>query len=93
MDLAMPKRRRSTRSLKGRGAPAAIPIVALTGHALAGTPTAAREAGCDFVHHRACPTRLLAVRSSGCWLRDSSVCERSRGRRAPPGASSTPSRG
>ncbi len=52
----------ATRRLKADPATAAIPVVALTAHAMAGDREAARDAGCDgYVTKPVEPTRVLAV--------------------------------
>jgi CheY-like chemotaxis protein len=63
MDLALPKMDgwEATRRLKGDERTRAIPIVALTGHALAGHAEGARLAGCDaFVTKPCLPDALVA---------------------------------
>jgi CheY-like chemotaxis protein len=63
MDLALPKMDgwEATRRLKLDERTRAIPIVALTGHALAGHEEGAREAGCDaFVTKPCLPDALVA---------------------------------
>ena len=63
MDLALPKMDgwEATRRLKGDDRTKHIPIVALTGHALAGHADGAREAGCDsFVTKPCLPDALVA---------------------------------
>jgi two-component system, cell cycle response regulator DivK len=63
MDLALPKLDgwEATRRLKTNERTRAIPIVALTGHALAGHAESAREAGCDsFVSKPCLPDALVA---------------------------------
>ena len=75
MDLALPKMDgwEATRRLKMDPATRHIPIVALTGHALAGHAEGARQAGCDsFVTKPCLPDalvaeikRMLAVREHG----------------------------
>lgn len=74
MDLALPKMDgwEATRQLKLDERTKHIPIVALTGHALAGHAEGARQAGCDsFVTKPCLPDalvaeiqRMLALRSS-----------------------------
>ena len=75
MDLALPKMDgwEATRRLKMSEATRHIPIVALTGHALAGHAEGARQAGCDsFVTKPCLPDalvaeikRMLAIRDNG----------------------------
>jgi CheY-like chemotaxis protein len=63
MDLALPRMDgwEATRRLKGDARTRHIPIVALTGHALAGHAHGAREAGCDaFVTKPCLPDALVA---------------------------------
>jgi two-component system, cell cycle response regulator DivK len=63
MDLALPRMDgwEATRRLKGDARTRHIPIVALTGHALAGHAEGAREAGCDsFVTKPCLPDALVA---------------------------------
>jgi two-component system, cell cycle response regulator DivK len=63
MDLALPRMDgwEATRRLKGDPRTRHIPIVALTGHALAGYAEGAREAGCDaFVTKPCLPDALVA---------------------------------
>jgi two-component system cell cycle response regulator DivK len=63
MDLALPRMDgwEATRRLKGDPRTRQIPIVALTGHALAGHAEGAREAGCDsFVTKPCLPDALVA---------------------------------
>lgn len=63
MDLALPKMDgwEATRRLKADDRTRHIPIVALTGHALAGHADGAREAGCDaFVTKPCLPDELVA---------------------------------
>src|SRR5262245_3492463 len=63
MDLALPKMDgwEATRRLKADHQTRHIPIVALTGHALAGHAEAARQAGCDaFVTQPCLPDALVA---------------------------------
>ena len=59
MDLALPRMDgwEATRRLKNDERTRHIPIVALTGHALAGHAEGAREAGCDAVRDQAVPAR------------------------------------
>ena len=63
MDLALPRMDgwEATRRLKNDARTKHIPIVALTGHALAGHAEGAREAGCDaFVTKPCLPDALVA---------------------------------
>jgi two-component system, cell cycle response regulator DivK len=63
MDLALPKMDgwEATRRLKSDDRTRHIPIVALTGHALAGHAEGARQAGCDsFVTKPCLPDALVA---------------------------------
>jgi two-component system, cell cycle response regulator DivK len=63
MDLALPRMDgwEATRRLKNDSRTRHIPIVALTGHALAGHAEGAREAGCDaFVTKPCLPDALVA---------------------------------
>ena len=63
MDLALPKMDgwEATRRLKSDARTRNIPIVALTGHALAGHAEGARQAGCDsFVTKPCLPDALVA---------------------------------
>jgi two-component system cell cycle response regulator DivK len=63
MDLALPRMDgwEATRRLKADPRTRQIPIVALTGHALAGHAEGAREAGCDsFVTKPCLPDALVA---------------------------------
>lgn len=63
MDLALPKMDgwEATRRLKSDDRTKHIPIVALTGHALAGYAEGARQAGCDsFVTKPCLPDALVA---------------------------------
>jgi len=63
MDLALPRMDgwEATRRLKGDARTRHIPVVALTGHALAGHADGAREAGCDsFVTKPCLPDALVA---------------------------------
>jgi two-component system, cell cycle response regulator DivK len=63
MDLALPRMDgwEATRRLKENESTRHIPIVALTGHALAGHAEGARQAGCDaFVTKPCLPDALLA---------------------------------
>ena len=63
MDLALPRMDgwEATKRLKGDERTKHIPIVALTGHALAGHAEGARQAGCDaFVTKPCLPDALVA---------------------------------
>ena len=63
MDLALPRMDgwEATRRLKADERTRAIPVVALTGHALAGHAEGARQAGCDaFVTKPCLPDALVA---------------------------------
>jgi CheY-like chemotaxis protein len=63
MDLALPRMDgwEATRRLKGDDRTKNIPVVALTGHALAGHAEGARQAGCDaFVTKPCLPDALVA---------------------------------
>jgi CheY-like chemotaxis protein len=63
MDLSLPVMDgwEATRRLKADERTASIPVVALTGHALAGHADGAREAGCDaFVTKPCLPDALVA---------------------------------
>lgn len=63
MDLALPKKDgwEATKELKADELTRHIPIVALTGHALAGHAESARQAGCDsFVTKPCLPDALVA---------------------------------
>jgi CheY-like chemotaxis protein len=63
MDLALPKMDgwEATRRLKSDDRTKHIPVVALTGHALAGYAESARQAGCDsFVTKPCLPDALVA---------------------------------
>jgi len=62
MDLALPGLDgwEATRRLKGDARTKGIPVIALTGHALAGHSQGALEAGCDLFLTKPClPERLL----------------------------------
>lgn len=62
MDLALPgvDGWEATRRLKGDGLTRDIPVIALTGHALAGHSRTALDAGCDaFITKPCLPERLL----------------------------------
>ena len=63
MDLSLPIMDgwEATRRLKADDRTRAIPVVALTGHALAGHSKGAREAGCDSFLAKPClPDQLVA---------------------------------
>lgn len=63
MDLALPKLDgwEATRRLKSDAKTSHIPVIALTGHALAGHAERAREAGCDsFITKPCVPDELVA---------------------------------
>jgi len=63
MDLSLPVMDgwEATRRLKADGRTREIPVVALTGHALAGHSQGAREAGCDSFLAKPClPDQLVA---------------------------------
>ena len=63
MDLSLPVMDgwEATRRLKADKRTASIPVVALTGHALAGHSKGAREAGCDSFLAKPClPDQLVA---------------------------------
>jgi len=63
MDLALPRMDgwEATRRLKANDRTHHIPVVALTGHALAGHAEGARQAGCDaFVTKPCLPDALVA---------------------------------
>jgi two-component system cell cycle response regulator DivK len=63
MDLALPRMDgwEATRRLKSNDRTRHIPVVALTGHALAGHADGARQAGCDaFVTKPCLPDALVA---------------------------------
>jgi two-component system, cell cycle response regulator DivK len=88
MDLALPKMDgwEATRRLKSDARTKHIPIVALTGHALAGHAEGARQAGCDsFVTKPCLPDalvaeieRMLAARSMDSEKRSSKSTSRKR---------------
>lgn len=62
MDLALPKIDgwEATRRLKAGAATRSIPVIALTGHALAGHEEGARRAGCDAFLAKPCLPDTLA---------------------------------
>jgi two-component system cell cycle response regulator DivK len=61
MDLSLPVMDgwEATRELKGDGRTSRIPVIALTGHALAGHSQSAREAGCDEFLTKPCLPKTL----------------------------------
>jgi CheY-like chemotaxis protein len=68
MDLSLPgiDGWEATRQLKADDRTRGIPVIALTGHALAGPSESARKAGCDsFVTKPSCPT-ISSSRSAVC---------------------------
>jgi CheY-like chemotaxis protein len=90
MDLALPKMDgwEATRRLKLDEKTKHIPIVALTGHALAGHAEGARQAGCDaFVTKPCLPDALVAEIKKMLASRETSAAARragrSNGRRGP----------
>ena len=83
MDLALPKMDgwEATRRLKLQESTRHIPIVALTGHALAGHAEGARQAGCDsFVTKPCLPDALVAEIKRMLALRDHATGPVKRGR-------------
>jgi two-component system, cell cycle response regulator DivK len=63
MDLSLPVMDgwEATRRLKKDGTTSAIPVIALTGHALAGHSKGAKDAGCDSFLAKPClPEQLVA---------------------------------
>lgn len=85
MDLALPKMDgwEATRRLKLDEKTRHIPIVALTGHALAGHAEGARQAGCDaFVTKPCLPDALVAEIKRMLGARESGGKRASRGRGA-----------
>lgn len=83
MDLALPKMDgwEATRRLKMQESTRHIPIVALTGHALAGHAEGARQAGCDsFVTKPCLPDALVAEIKRMLALRDAAGGAVKRGR-------------
>jgi two-component system, cell cycle response regulator DivK len=83
MDLALPKMDgwEATRRLKMSEKTRHIPIVALTGHALAGHAEGARQAGCDaFVTKPCLPDALVAEIKRMLATRDGVSKRASRGR-------------
>jgi two-component system cell cycle response regulator DivK len=92
MDLALPRMDgwEATRRLKMDERTKHIPIVALTGHALAGHAEGARQAGCDsFVTKPCLPDALVAEIQRMLALRQSDHGNRRAPR--PPGRSNKPS--
>jgi two-component system cell cycle response regulator DivK len=88
MDLALPKMDgwEATRRLKLDQATRHIPIVALTGHALAGHAEGARQAGCDsFVTKPCLPDALVAEIKRMLALQDHGTGSAKRGRAAGRG--------
>ena len=68
MDLALPRMDgwEATRRLKGNDRTRHIPVVALTGHALAGHAEGARQAGCDaFVTKPCLPDAVARITAAG----------------------------
>ena len=91
MDLALPKMDgwEATRRLKMDDATRHIPIVALTGHALAGHAEGARQAGCDsFVTKPCLPDALVAEIKRMLSSQEHGTVAGKRGR--APGRSRTP---
>ena len=83
MDLALPKMDgwEATRRLKMQDTTRHIPIVALTGHALAGHAEGARQAGCDsFVTKPCLPDALVAEIKRMLAVRDNVNAPGKRGR-------------
>lgn len=81
MDLALPKMDgwEATRRLKMNEKTRHIPIVALTGHALAGHAEGARQAGCDsFVTKPCLPDALVAEIKRMLASRDHAAAKRGR---------------
>ncbi|HEY5242343.1 MAG TPA: response regulator [Polyangiaceae bacterium] len=64
MDLALPVMDgwQATRELKGDERTRVIPVIALTGHAMAGYSKGAREAGCDEFLTKPCLPKTLLER-------------------------------
>ena len=94
MDLALPRMDgwEATRRLKMDERTRHIPIVALTGHALAGHAEGARQAGCDsFVTKPCLPDALVAEIQR--MLSGSAPDSARHGPRASPGAPNNPKRG
>ncbi len=93
MDLALPKMDgwEATRRLKMAENTRHIPIVALTGHALAGHAEGARQAGCDsFVTKPCLPDALVAEIKRMLSVRDTAAGGGRRGNRAPGRTKGTP---
>ncbi|HEX3344701.1 MAG TPA: response regulator, partial [Polyangiaceae bacterium] len=67
MDLALPVMDgwEATRKLKGDERTRIIPVIALTGHALAGYSKGAMEAGCDVFLTKPCLPKTLLERVRG----------------------------
>jgi two-component system, cell cycle response regulator DivK len=81
MDLSLPVMDgwEATRRLKSDGRTAGIPVVALTGHALAGISDGARKAGCDaFVTKPCLPEDLVKEIRKTLDRSSSSAAKRSR---------------
>jgi two-component system, cell cycle response regulator DivK len=81
MDLSLPVMDgwEATRRLKSDGRTAGIPVVALTGHALAGISEGARKAGCDaFVTKPGLPEDLVKEIRKTLDRSSSSAAKRSR---------------
>lgn len=97
MDLALPKLDgwEATRRLKSDPKTSHIPVIALTGHALAGHAERAREAGCDsFITKPCVPDELVAEISRVLGITSPSGATEPRGGGAPdPVSRSAPRRG
>ncbi|HTM26770.1 MAG TPA: response regulator [Vicinamibacterales bacterium] len=80
MDLALPQMDgwEATRRLKSDARTTHIPIVALTGHALAGHAEGAREAGCDAFVTKPCLPDALVAEIKRVLDRDSTNAENTR---------------
>lgn len=94
MDLALPKLDgwEATRRLKSDPKTSHIPVIALTGHALAGHAERAREAGCDsFITKPCVPDELVAEISRVLGISSPSGAPQSAG--AEPARPSSPRRG
>ncbi|HEY3820813.1 MAG TPA: response regulator [Polyangiaceae bacterium] len=67
MDLALPVMDgwEATRALKGDARTRVIPVIALTGHAMAGHSKGAREAGCDEFLTKPCLPKTLLEKVQG----------------------------